>query len=373
MNETEQPITPPELVLTDEQQAAATTIIEWFTNGTTKQFKLGGYAGTGKTTVIKFLLKELRQKHNVAVSAFTGKACNVLQRKGVHAQTLHSLIYNAVKENGVFHFYKRVMMVGDPEIVIVDEASMLSTGLYTDLISFGRKVLFVGDPGQLEPVGDNPDLMADCDIILSKIHRQAESSPIISLANSVRLGGEINFTMVDGLVVKDKTLTMKECVDADQIICARNKTRQIMNEKIRRWKGLPLDTLVEDDKLICFKNNSEHGVFNGMILYVRKVVETKDNQYILNLEDEVGTRYGEIPVWREPFRENPKYNPKQITLPKKTIHCEYGYAITCHKSQGSEWEHVLVYDEWMPAEVWDMKRWRYTAITRASKQLTYCL
>lgn len=363
------------ITLTDEQERAVATIIEWFKNGTTYEFMLGGYAGTGKTTVIKYLIAILRKNHTVVTSAFTGKACNVLHRKGVNAQTLHSLIYNAVREKGVYHFYRRTIMDGAPDIVIVDEASMLNTQLYNDLMSFKKKVLFVGDPGQLEPVGDNPELMKDCNIVLSKIHRQAEDSPIIKLANDVRLGGTIfgNETLRPTLIIKHKEeFTMSEALLADQIICARNKTRQMINEKIRRQK-LYGDDLCLDEKLICFKNNSEVGVFNGMILFVRDIRKTKLDRYIVDLEDEAGGKYLEVPLWREPFRLVPKFNTKQPEIPKGCIYAEYGYAITCHKSQGSEWDNVLVYDEWMPPEVWDMRRWRYTAITRAAKQLTYCI
>lgn len=378
-------VTKPALVLTEEQESAVTTIIDGFKHWMDQKaiadhpvryawtFKLGGYAGTGKTTVIKEIVRRLRSKYSVTVSAFTGKAVNVLERKGVTAQTLHSLMYNAAKENGVFHFYKRTRLDGSPDLVIVDEASMLSTQLNDDLLSFKVPVLYVGDLGQLEPVGDNPDLMKTPDIVLSKIHRQAEQSPIIRLANEVRLGGNLVYSKVDGLHIRDKALSGHDGLWPDQIIAAKNKTRIALNSKIRMFKNLEPFTINASEKLIVLKNNSVYGVFNGMILFVLTIRSVEPSHFVLDLVDEIGRKYLETKVWKEPFRENPKYNVKQPEVPKGLLFCDYGYCITCHKSQGSEWNKVLVLDEWMPASVWDMKRWRYTAITRTVKELVYCL
>lgn len=365
----------PSVVLTEEQQLAVSKILDWMKDDLgAREFKLGGYAGTGKTTIIKHIIAELRKQYLIATCAFTGKACNVLQRKGVDATTMHALMYDVDVDDktGEVHFTKKTRLL--PDLVIVDEASMISKDLYNDLGSFNKKYLFVGDPGQLEPVGDNPNLMARTDFVLSKIHRQAESSPIISLATSIRAGGTLSPKVVPGLTIQKKPKTIVEGVTCDQIICAKNKTRITFNNAIRLSKGLPPNQIVEGEKLICLRNNRNFGVFNGMILYVKKVHgEIKSRKtwtpcIKVDCEDEVGRKFPSLPIWKKPFVE--ELNDKDYP-PSDCVQVTYGYAITCHKSQGSEWPRVFVWDEWFPPQVWDMKRWRYTAITRASQELIY--
>lgn len=371
----EPPKSIPSIILTDEQQHAVSLILIWMADDLgPRQFKLGGYAGTGKTTIIKFIIAELCKKYPIVVCAFTGKACNVLQRKGVSAQTMHSLMYDVEVDDktGEVTFNKKCILF--PELIIIDEASMISTDLYNDLLSFDKKYLFVGDPGQLEPVGDNPNLMAKPDFVLSKIHRQAESSPIITFATQIRNGATPTIKRVDGLTVRKKILDSVEALTCDQLIVARNKTRVQFNDAIRIAKKLPPNTIIEGEKLICLRNNRNFGTFNGMILYVKKVHGTIKSRKTwtdcikCDCEDEVGNKYPALPIWKKPFTDtlDEKEYPKS-----DTVHCTYGYVITCHKSQGSEWNKLLVWDEWMPPKVWDMKRWRYTAITRAAKELIY--
>lgn len=365
----------PSITLSDEQQHAVELILTWMADDLgAREFKLGGYAGTGKTTIIKFIIVELSRKYSIVTCAFTGKACNVLQRKGVVSQTMHSLMYDVDidPKTGEVSFNKKYSLI--PELIIVDEASMISTDLYKDLLSFNKKYLFVGDPGQLPPVGDNPNLMAKPDFTLSKIHRQAESSPIITLATQIRNGGALTICQKPGLTIRKKILDSIEALTCDQLIVARNKTRVQFNDAIRLAKKLEPKTIVEGEKLICLRNNRNFSTFNGMILYVKKIHGTIKSRKTwtecinCDCEDEVGIKYNALPIWRKPFIEplDEKEYPKS-----DTVHCTYGYVITCHKSQGSEWDKVLIWDEWMPPQVWDMKRWRYTAITRAAKELIF--
>ena len=362
-----------DIELTEEQQFAVDSIKKWLEDPLGRvEFKLGGYAGTGKTTVVKFLLKILRPTHSIVVCAFTGKAVNVLGKKQVYAQTMHSLMYNVESQlDGTIKFFRKPILEACPDLIIVDEASMISTDLYRDLLSFNRRYLFVGDPGQLEPIGDNPNLMATPDLVLSKIHRQAELSPIITFANNVRQGEKFGLTKVDGLWIKAKEITSPEFLSNDQVICAKNATRKLFNDKIRIYKKLPPTEITVGEKLICLRNNLNYNVYNGMILFVDKIVAITFNAWICNCHDEVDRKLFNLPIWMDPFVS--PLQDKQPKIPKNTVWCDFGYAITCHKSQGSEWDNVLVWNEWVHPKVWDMKRWQYTAITRASKNLTFCL
>lgn len=256
---------------------------------------------------------------------------------------------------------------------------MVSTQLYEDLKSFDIKILFVGDPAQLEPVGDNPDLMKHCDFVLSKIHRQAEKSPIIRLATEIRNRQPMpKSRKEEGLHVRDKTITMGSLLGFDQVLCARNKSRQQFNGKIRELKGMPYRSIAKGEKIIVLRNNMGFGVFNGMILFIDEIVDDSNQLFWeVNCHDETGAKFNGLWLWKEPFVTPQGEKKQDLQIPKyqkrTLVYADYGYVITCHKSQGSEWKSVCCFDEWMPPAVWDMARWRYTAITRASEKLTYCV
>lgn len=386
-----------DITLSDEQQLAVIKVTDWHlackaNYGINNEFKLGGYAGTGKTTVIKSIEDSFRKDFkNVTIAAFTGKAVNVLQRKGLHsAQTLHSLMYDVIDlGQGVIDFEKKVRLDSRPNLIIVDEASMISTELYDDLKSFNIPCLFVGDPGQLEPVGENPNLMKEPDFVLQTIHRQAAQSPIIAFANHIRTGGHIiaggPFQHADLRIRKKGSF---DATEFDQVICAKNKTRIGINLLYRHKDGKPEKGLVAGDKIIILRNNLAFGVFNGSILFLDEVQDSpKHDWWIVKAKDETGKEYNRLPIWKVPFQEREKYELDKAMVPPKFVDettarlerlpsvciADFGYCITCHKSQGSEWDRVLIWDEWLPPKCWDMKRWRYTAITRAAKELTYCL
>jgi len=359
--------------LTDEQELAVIKIIAFLEPADkTLAFRFGGYAGTGKTTVIKALLDRLEQLRglNVAVCAFTCKAMSVLQRKGIWcAQTLHSLIYECeLQPGGGMEFHRKGRLVPRPDLIIVDEASMISTELYKDLMAFNIKVLFVGDPGQLEPVGDNPNLMKLTDYVLSKIHRQAEESPIITLATKIRGGFVPLRSEVEGCTIRGKDLDSKWLLAANQVIVAKNATRNFFNKKFRLYYQRQPQTLVVGEKIIVLRNNTRFSVFNGMILFVTKVHHETATYWRVDCVDELNKPFESLLIWKDPFQIE---IGKDARIPRDLVYCDYAYAITCHKSQGSEWDSVLVYDE--PTSMWDMKRWRYTAVTRAAYNLVYCI
>jgi exodeoxyribonuclease-5 len=361
----------PSIELSEEQRVALNQIIDWLKNqsATKPIFKLGGYAGTGKTTLIREVQRELSDDMVTIVVAFTGKAVHVLQKKGLRATTIHSTIYNVdIKKDGTYEFYLKSRLDGNPDLIIVDEASMISTELYQDLLSFGIPILFVGDPGQLEPVGDNPQLMVKPDFVLNTIHRQAAQSPIITLANNIRMGGLFQVAPnQDKALIKQKAkFSVEVMFPFSQVICAKNATRTKLNAEYRRAKSFPAMSLAPDEKCIVLKNNRNFGVFNGMILYYVKTHQETYSTWVCDFVDELGNVYPKLPVWKKPFQGELK---KGEYPTNREVWMDFAYAITCHKSQGSEWNSVLLYDEWMPPQVWDMRRWRYTGITRAADSI----
>lgn len=332
---------------------------------------LGGYAGTGKTSVIAALADEWPQ---TAVCALAGKAAHVLRQKGLKdANTIHNLIYFTEIHKGRPRFYRKPYL---PDVgqIIVDEASMVDEKLMTDLLAFEVPVLFVGDHGQLEPIGANPNLMAQPDVRLETIHRQERGNPIIRLATAFREGRktprwndpECRLQMPSRRDFWDLIHWTK------QIICGFNKTRHTVNARLRDLRGTGDRFVCEGDRLICLKNAPHWGLFNGQQVTVLELVAVTEHiAELAVLTDEGDTlclqalkaQFGKDLLADD---ERPRNTKEQM----RAALMDYGYAITAHKAQGSEWDDVIVLEE--IARAWDPRRWRYTVATRARERLTYC-
>lgn len=189
-----------DIELTDEQKQA----IDYVANNIRSQqiISLGGFAGTGKSTCLKFLSEKFK---NFAVCAFTGKACNVLRKKGIlRAETIHSTIYDCKldsKNRPIFDLKKKYSLGIDG--FLVDEASMISEELFENLLYFGFPIIFIGDHGQLEPVGTKFNIMKKPDITLEKIHRNANT--VAKFADHLRKGNN-----ADSYTCKDGSVTIKK-------------------------------------------------------------------------------------------------------------------------------------------------------------------
>ncbi len=179
----------------EEQSTAIRQIVEWYKSGR-QEFYLAGYAGVGKSTVAAIAIEELKAKcrvKSVRTAAYTGKAASVLRKKGVpDAQTIHSLIYLPVvdEESGDLRFIvSEESPAADADLIVLDECSMVNADIAKDLRSFGKKILVMGDPGQLPPInGEGAFTSREPDLFLREIHRQAADSPIIELATLARQG-----------------------------------------------------------------------------------------------------------------------------------------------------------------------------------------
>lgn len=360
-----------------DQQAALDSIWEWRASWPkAKQwFTLGGYAGTGKTTIISELLKGWR---NVAVVAPTGKAVNRLKQCGVEeASTIHGLIYRPWEDlEGKIH-YKRIKELEGIDTIICDEASMVNQYLFNDLLCYTKPVLFVGDHGQLEPIGENPNLMVDPNVRLEKIHRQSESNPIIRLAAAWREGREQS--VYDAVQSKgywqDKeercTVTSKnnfeQYIDSGmQLICGFNNSRHRLNAICRERRGYGGPLPQPGEKLICLKNNKDFGIFNGQQAVCVCTHRPRRKNVEIELEMDDG-RTITAACRIEQFGRNSitEHKDNEVAL------FDFAYVITCHKAQGSEWPGVAILEE--IAGAWNPRRWRYTSTTRAKEKLVYCL
>lgn len=341
---------------TDLQSEALDKIEDWYKTDS-KFYVLGGYAGSGKSTIAKEIKKRISNCYFVA---YTGKAAHVLREKGVGgASTIHSFLYDyqGKDENG-----DPVFLLGDHGLIkefllIIDEYSMLSQQVIDDILSKCPKVLFIGDPMQLPPIGSNKQILRP-DFFLDEIHRQAADNPIVKWAHGIRNGNMPKIGLKeDGFEVismRDVDAPLMDTVE--QVICGKNETRFKMNQAMRKNYGFSEKSKypVRGDKLICLKNNHAEGLYNGMIFVSSG--SAKDNyngSYQLNVN---GKDYD---IWGGDVLGQ---DPKTYSHFSRQERFDYAYAITAHKAQGSDFESVLVYDQsWGATKI----NWLYTAVTRA--------
>ena len=339
-----------------------------------------GYAGSGKTTMAKEI--EASVDGQVLYMCFTGKAALVLRKKGcAGASTIHSAIYKAV-EDPVTGYTEFVLNPESPvahaALVVVDEVSMVGDDIGLDLLSYGTKVLVLGDPFQLPPIkGEGFFTDVTPDIMLTEIHRQAAENPIIRMSMDIREGR----TLAPGyygesLVVRRSDIsrdTMAAMVmEADQLLCGMNKTRQTFNTRVRELKGIAGQfeawLPAEGDRLVCLKNNRIKGLLNGGLWEARSITVKgrKITMRVASLDED-----GVVPVDVETPIEFFRGTEKELDwkVLKQSDQFTFGYALTVHKSQGSQWDNVLLYDE---SSVFreTSARHQYTAVTRAAEKVT---
>lgn len=363
-----------------QQDAAIARVRAWLSDPSAPQvFRLFGYAGTGKTT----LAKELAQAVNgrVLFATFTGKAALVLRKKGCDdASTIHALIYKAEvdEETGEADFVLNPDSdLAGASLLIVDEVSMVGEELAKDLLSFKTRVLVLGDPAQLPPVKDEGFFINSApDVMLTEVHRQARDNPIIRMSMDIREGKRLQFgEFGTSLVLRrrdaDQERLRELVLGSDQVLCGLNKTRTSYNTRIRHLKGLGGQNApwhpAPGDRLICLRNKRDKAIFNGGIwdaervedkfgsfeITARSFDEKRDPIRLEVAEEFFCGRESELD-----WRERRKY--EEFT---------FGWAITCHKSQGSQWDSVIVFDE--SGAFRDARsNWLYTAVTRAAERVT---
>jgi ATP-dependent exoDNAse (exonuclease V) alpha subunit len=358
-----------------QQEAALKAVDRWFFTESKNQqvFRIFGYAGTGKTTLATHFAQNIDGL--VLFAAFTGKAALVMRKRGCEgARTIHSLIYIAEpdkKTGEVTWRLNRESMLKEAALLIIDECSMVDEELAKDLLSFGVPILVLGDPAQLPPVsGAGYFTDAKPDVMLTEIHRQAKDNPIVYLASQIREGIYPDYGDYGDSRIITKA-TSADALNADQIIVGRNATRDSMNFKMRKLLKIYDEYPIQNDKLICLRNDRDRAIFNGGMFRVDRVFNSKYKTNFLNMslnpeDDDEG-----LPVM---VKVHKSFFSADVAVPdwkmlKGSQEFDFGYAITCHKSQGSQWENVLIYDEsWCFRDEW--QRWLYTAITRASEKIT---
>lgn len=480
-------------------QANAVQELHDFLQNEERVFILKGYAGSGKTTLLEGLVKYLNWlQKDYQLMAPTGRAAKIIQQKtGIESTTIHKGIYSFEqlheikqgedenqqgKDSINVSFLYQFKIRNNPEVynsvLIVDEASMvsdvLSQGeffrfgsgcLLKDLLSYGRiretgtssKIIFVGDPAQLPPVGMNfsPALNAKYlnetyqlsaeQVEMKEVKRQGADNGILQTASKIRkclTSGYFNNFDLSANNRDVFNLSYNEYLDSYKaqqgrkiIICYKNKTARDLNHGIRKDRFGENLSIQSSDTVIINANNYLYGIMNGEFAVVSEVstsVVTRDvsfyikggeikkvnltwrriglviqddnsqdrtlNGYILEnyvngdnylTSDEQRALYVDFKKRHSNLKKDTA-EFKEAILNDEFFNCillKYGYAVTCHKAQGGEWDNTFVFwDRGIPSNssFYESKqkstgrtnsafyRWAYTAITRASQKM-YCI
>jgi len=357
-----------------QQEAALRDVAAWLkTRGGPQLFRLFGFAGTGKTTLARHLAEGIDGK--VAFGAFTGKAAHVLRLKGCDgASTIHSMIYRprGADEEGPSFSINRDSIVAKAKLVVIDECSMVDEELGRDLLSFGTKILVLGDPAQLPPVkGGGYFTDGEPDVMLTEVHRQAQDNPIIRLSMAVREGGELARGQYgQSRIIGRRDIDAAAILAADQVLVGRNQTRRSYNARIRELKGFTGALPAVGDKLVCLRNDKVKGLLNGGTWTVARVAPPRKDLHRYDLvpeDEESGQRVVSVAVHPALFDGDPDALPYPVL--KRSDAFDYGYALTVHKAQGSQWNSVVLFDESFAFRE-HRSRWLYTGITRAAEAIT---
>jgi exodeoxyribonuclease V len=391
--------------LSGEQQRALGRIVAWQANPRAPQvMRLFGAAGCGKTHVAKEVAGAVGD--GVIYSSYTGKAVSVLAARGCQpASTLHSLLYQPIGEMraGLVDIDRRIKACADQNspyaqrlkseraalatrlrspqfrlkgetplrkasLLVVDEVSMVGRQMAEDILSFGRKVLVLGDQEQLPPVASEGFFTnVEPDILLREIHRQDGDSKILEVATRIRNSG----------ASPDRGLSSADYLDGvdlaglceyDQVLCGKNATRVWLNTWMRWQLGRTSAMPEAGDKVTCLANNKDLGVFNGQQFVVTDAWEDGPDRLQLEMVDDSGSPVlaGALTCGFEDFEG-------ERVAASDGRKNEYGAftfanAITTHRAQGSEWPSVLVVDEssvFARSGADTCRRWLYTAATRA--------
>lgn len=342
--------------LSEEQQRAHDEIVDFIENGNREFYVMHGLAGTGKTTV----LSRIGTAFGLPMCAFTGKAASVLHGKtGLMASTIHSYIYNPRNAQGGVQFddkYDAGELFG--EVMLLDECSMVNHAIARDMLRTGMRIIACGDPGQLPPVVGEQYFCVP-DFTLAEVHRQALESPIIRQAHAVRAGQHYQADG-DGFQML-QSMPRERLLEADAVICYTNATRRNLTIMIREMRGYGKRYPQAGEPVMCLRNSPDYGIFNGGVYDLAAPFEPGALEIHLIVDG------GTLVVPFVEFECIP--STVRLHVDEPTTRFDFGYVLTCHKSQGSEWNHVVIVDEY---PIWrqDRARWVYTAITRASEKVT---
>lgn len=349
---------------------------------------------------MKFIIASLpgiNPDTDVCYCSLTGKATQVLLQKGnKNVLTLHKLMYDSSRnEDGT---WTRTPVESIPyKVLVIDEISMVPKHMLQKLITYDTHILGLGDPAQLPPCSaeDENYVLNSPHIFLDEVHRQAQESEIIRLSMEIREGKPLrNFKGKEVMILPHKEYVDGMLTWADQVIVATNATRTRLNNKTREvlgFEGPPQN----GEKLICLKNEwqifstQDFPLVNGTVGYLknsyRSFIQFKKSLYPTPVQTIVGDfsldcggEFIDLSMDRRMIETGEKFcdwrTAYKISKDKKQgylipLEFTYGYAVTCHKFQGSSAKKVLGFEESFPVDSLEHQRYLYTLATRAEEKL----
>ena len=393
--------------LNDQQLDAIKKVVKWyFCESMTKNYcGVLGLAGTGKSTVVNIAIKMLGLPiSDVIFCTLTGKASLVLRMKGNPSNTIHKTFYTTFKKGNSFIFSLKKKIPSNIKLIVIDEVSMVTKKMLDDILSFGAPVLCLGDQMQLPSLGapnifmTNPEL---AEVFLTQVMRQDDTSGILQLATLARNEQLPEYKRYAASKVVHFEEIIDSIADYDMVVCYSNKMRRYLNKYIRTKKGFTSTYPQKGEKIVCLMNNYNYeieyndipiNIVNGMVGYCNedsKVIDSDDMELVkinftpdflvdknsmdnLNLEPkafcEIFEQYNKD-ISKEAFIEELYNDSIEDEKLGEVCMIDFGYAVTCHRAQGSEADNVLVVVEPnIPKHIFF--RWLYTGITRAKKSVT---
>ena len=380
------------MTLTSGQDRALKLTIERYRNR--KPFTvIAGYAGTGKSTLVSYIVDALNiPEDKVVFATLTGKAALVLRNKGcLNSMTLHRLLYIPKKlpDSDEVEFVPRDFLENNPRLIVVDEASMVSKEIFDLLLSHKVYIIFLGDTFQLPAISESANILDNPHIVLTEITRQALDSPIIRLSMDIRDGKQLIYGgQKEARIIPRNKVSKGLLLGADIVLCGKNITRRYLNTEIRKlkWEDKYKDSPVEGDRLICLRNywgitdiRGETPLLNGMIGTVSEINTTKTKLLNPRLAATFTNEMGDV------FNQNGfcidykllttgettvnKDNYMDFYRQEKPLEFDYGFAVTTWKAQGSEWDKVLIFEEGFPYDKETHQKFLYTSVTRSSQRV----
>lgn len=366
-----------------------------------------GYGGTGKSSIVSGMLDVFNGKYSFANCALSGKAsANLAEITQTEGKTIHRLLEFDPQEGGFIHNEENPL---DEDIIILDEISMVDANLFLSLlkaIRSGAKLIMLGDAGQLPSIGVG-NIMIDImesgvikSVTLTKIHRQASKSAIITEAQKVRKQEQLIDKGYTGIDIRGELQDLELNIYND-----KDKTApyivEYFKKHLKRVKNimelqvvLPMKSRGE---ACTFKlNNQLQDIYNPFDFNTQEVEISlsKDAKYKLRLGDKVVNRKNNYKTYNTDGKKTPVFNGNvgiitsinfedryitvdykgigEVIMPKDTWNnIELAYAMTCHSLQGSSADIVIVGLDYSSYKLLS-KEWLYTALTRAKKYCILC-
>lgn len=381
--------------LSDEQREVVNGAIEWFNHGEEQVYSISGGAGVGKSFCLHEIIKRLGlTPDEVAPMAFSGAAAIVMRRNGfLNAKTIHSWIYSfSLERDKEGKLRKKFKYIGLPKsirLVVMDEASFTGAKVAKDLEKSRVPIIACGDLNQLPPVKDEPYYLSDPSKVhmLTKIYRQSEGSAIIDISRMVlegktpRVG---NYGDVIVITRSDFYNNLYQIVkEYGIIICGTNRTRDRLNETIRREiYGFDSPLPVRGDKVICRKNNWEieleginlvNGLY-GTAMSTPSISSFKDGYFEMDFKPIfMDSVFEKLKIDYNYFKADyfTRNRMKESFLDINEYEkFEYAYSITTHVSQGSQFNTGVYLEEFLPSHTRNLN---YTGITRFRNKAIYVI